>query len=749
MAFDAHSNFGYSTVAVAPAPALTGLSLTVQAGQGALFPAVPFNCTVWPAGVAPLASNAEIVRVTNIAGDTLTIVRAQEGTSAIAIDVGFQIANTTSNKVFTDIETAIPVTFVSNISAGAQSASGQIVFANANGITFNMNAGTVTASHDGITSQSVQTQNAVSVEGSTGNIVFANANNITFGFNNSTVTASAGLTQSTQPVAASASNGSFLFSTLAFSNANGITFGTSAGSIISASHNALTSQSNQAASASNGSFTFQTLGFSNANNVTFGTSAGGIVTASVAAAGAGSVNFSAGTTSNNLASVTFANANGITFGLNAGTITASHNGLTSQSNQAASASNGSFTFQTLGFSNANGVTFGTSAGSIVTASVGAGVAAGSLAAGGSTMALGQVVFSNSNGISFSLNGSTVTASHDALTSQSNQAASASNGSFTFQTLGFSNANNVTFGTSAGSIITASVAAAGGGGSINFSAGTTSNNLDSVVFNNSNGVSFGLDGSTLTASIRNDITMSRFEPVALNANATSFGSPAQNLIFIDPINPTDAISFTNMVGLASWNFIIPSSSTTATGRHGITRRMAFYSRSVTDSGATNFSNSNTWVTMWSSEMTTTGLWSATSSSISGFWGWQTDSTGGSSSFSTQGTTSLFTNSTIIGQKLMLFPYATSMAAGEYLMAQAFSSSTAGGASASSVLRLSIQIMTMMTNLSMGADFGNASATRNTPIPGLGVYSVTSGAFPASLHTSQISILMQRRGIIFKA
>jgi hypothetical protein len=49
-----------------------------------------------------------------------------------------------------------------------------------------------------------------------------------------------------------------------------------------------------------------------------------------------------------------------------------------------------------------------------------------------------------------------------LTSQSNQAASASNGSFTFQTLNFSNANNVTFGTSAGSIVTASVAAPGGG-----------------------------------------------------------------------------------------------------------------------------------------------------------------------------------------------------------------------------------------------------------------------------------------------
>jgi hypothetical protein len=46
----------------------------------------------------------------------------------------------------------------------------------------------------------------------------------------------------------------------------------------------------------------------------------------------------------------------------------------------------------------------------------------------------------------------------------------------------------------------SVAAPGGGGAVNFSAGTASNNLQTVVFSNSNGVSFGLNGSTITASV---------------------------------------------------------------------------------------------------------------------------------------------------------------------------------------------------------------------------------------------------------
>lgn len=55
-------------------------------------PAAPFNAVAWPAGVAiPLASNAEIVRVTAIATDTLTITRAQEGTTAKSIAVGWQI----------------------------------------------------------------------------------------------------------------------------------------------------------------------------------------------------------------------------------------------------------------------------------------------------------------------------------------------------------------------------------------------------------------------------------------------------------------------------------------------------------------------------------------------------------------------------------------------------------------------------------------------------------------------------------
>lgn len=106
--FDAHANMAYSLVVVAPSPASSGTSLTLSSGAGAIFPTAPFNCTVWPANTGPLLTNAEIVRVTDVTGDVLTIERAQEGTAARTILVGDQFANTITVKALTDIEEAIP-----------------------------------------------------------------------------------------------------------------------------------------------------------------------------------------------------------------------------------------------------------------------------------------------------------------------------------------------------------------------------------------------------------------------------------------------------------------------------------------------------------------------------------------------------------------------------------------------------------------------------------------------------------------
>jgi hypothetical protein len=104
---DAHKNFAYSLVATAPSPGSSGTSLVVTGGQGSLFPAVPFNATIWPVGVAATSANAEIVRVTNISTDTFTITRSQESTNARTVIVGDQIAATLTVKTMTDVETDV------------------------------------------------------------------------------------------------------------------------------------------------------------------------------------------------------------------------------------------------------------------------------------------------------------------------------------------------------------------------------------------------------------------------------------------------------------------------------------------------------------------------------------------------------------------------------------------------------------------------------------------------------------------
>lgn len=79
-------NFAFSTVATAPSPATSGTSLVVAAGEGARF--YPGQAFVAPAGVTSTPTNSEVVTITAVATDTLTIVRAQESSAARTVVVG-------------------------------------------------------------------------------------------------------------------------------------------------------------------------------------------------------------------------------------------------------------------------------------------------------------------------------------------------------------------------------------------------------------------------------------------------------------------------------------------------------------------------------------------------------------------------------------------------------------------------------------------------------------------------------------
>src|SRR5579863_48197 len=89
----------------------------------------------------------------------------------------------------------------------------------------------------------------------------------------------------------------------------------------------------------------------------------------------------------------------------------------------------------------------------------------------------------------------------------------------------SNANNISFGFD-GSNITATASVASSQGSINVSAGTTSNNLSALTFANGSGVSFGLSTGagigTITASV-NAVT-------AINVSAGTTSNNLTNVVF---------------------------------------------------------------------------------------------------------------------------------------------------------------------------------------------------------------------------
>jgi len=160
------------------------------------------------------------------------------------------------------------------------------------------------------------------------------------------------------------------------------------------------------------------------------------------------------------------------------------------------------------FSNSNGVSFGLN-GSVITASAAASL---NLSAGTTSNNLTAFTLSNSNNVSFGLNGSTVTGS-----AQFNVSGGTTSNNLSAVT--FSNSNNVSFGLN-GSTMTASAA-------VNVSAGTTSNNLSAVTFSNSNGVSFGLNGSTLTAMIGGMSSWSNGNPV------TALSGGVKTLFFHKP------------------------------------------------------------------------------------------------------------------------------------------------------------------------------------------------------------------------
>ena len=111
--FDAHANLASAVVDTAPSPDDSGTSLVVATGHGARFPAADgagnneFMAVIYPDGDFPTLDNAEVVRVTDVTGDVLTIVREQENTTAINVSAGNRIMGVLSSAMVGSLETVL------------------------------------------------------------------------------------------------------------------------------------------------------------------------------------------------------------------------------------------------------------------------------------------------------------------------------------------------------------------------------------------------------------------------------------------------------------------------------------------------------------------------------------------------------------------------------------------------------------------------------------------------------------------
>lgn len=325
-----------------------------------------------------------------------------------------------------------------------------------------------------LTSQAILSISAGGARATSGEVIFSNSNNVSFGLNGQTVTASATFAQTAQ----TQSNIQAVFD-----GANSISTGT--------------------------------IRFTNANGVSFSVN-GQTISASIATS-LTNVNVSAGTTSNNLSAFVFSNSNNVSFGLNGSTVTATIS-VPAQTNQTVglyalgnTTQNSSTTLdaRTISFNGLGAATVGYSNGSVqISVPVQTAQTQSLIQAiydGANSITTGTIRFTNANGVSFSINGQTISGSVAAQTNQTeglyaigNTTGQSSSSTFDARTLSISGAGIASVGYSGNALVIS--VPTGAPSPVNFSAGTTSGNLGSVVFSNSNGVSFGLNGSTITASV---------------------------------------------------------------------------------------------------------------------------------------------------------------------------------------------------------------------------------------------------------
>lgn len=494
-----------------------------------------------------------------------------------------------------------------------------------------------------------------------------------------------------------------------------------------------------------------------------------------AVAAGGNVNFSAGTSSAALSSIVFSNSNGVSFGLNGSTMTASAaagGGVT----PALSGSNGSFSFSTATFGNLNGLSFYTSNGSFVashnalttamasnrgsdfvqaTAAFAGTSASGTIASNGISVSIGPYIttgalsnHSHGNPQLNLTNLSGTTASNSAGFTLSLSAAapgggvtpalSGSNGSFSFSTATFGNLNGLSFYTSNGSFVASHNGLTTAAASDHSHGNPTLNltNLSGTTASNSAGFTLSLSAAAPGGGA--GVTMQRFEVIPM-ITGTGASSHAPASWWFNPMILPAALTFSNLMVLKSFSLSAP----TATSQASSGRDSRSYTHGITIFNRINFSNSSTQLTtVTTASFGMSVSFSFTSVSQTATYSWVTNTTGGTSSFTT---TSNASNHLLFFQsaRLIAIPMQSSLSAGEYFIAHRHSTTaaTAGGASFGflvSNIHIAPQSVTFKR---LGISVAGQSSSSN-PTAGIGFGIASAVTITSTMAASVISAITQQ-------
>lgn len=697
------------------------------------------------------------------------------------------------------------------ISAGSTIANiGDLVMSNSNNISFGINGQTLTASY----SQSIQVISS---------LVYSNANGVTFGTIGSTLTASVKTDYQTSGAyltTAMLSNASSAFAgTNAAITGGSITLDTSGlsinlpaylttaqpvgaylttamvsnnGSNFVGLNSALTGNGVSATINSSGislnipSFLTTAMLSNAASNfvgVNSALTANG-VSATINSSGV-SLNFPAFLTtamqsasSSNFAGVGSAITNGtMTYGTGGLSLNLS-NHLTTQSNQNISlyaTSNTTLNSATtlnassLLIQGAGVISVGYSNGSVVISASAQTAAAApvNISAGVASANLASIVFGDANNVSFGLNGSTITASIPAYQSVGAYLTTAALSS---QTLAFSISGNIA-STNSSQILNGGYALAGGNGvtiqqsnntlsfsvatnyqsqgaylttamqsnaatisNIVISAGVSTNTLSNFSFGDAGGVSFGINGSVITASAPaagGGTYIEHWEPFDLGNN-TAYSSFGQNSLYLQGLIPQVSVAMSIAEFQASLNTVSSTNSQAVS-------QTVMYGLYTFATGA----SSNSFSLIQSSQHIMYASFNSNTQA-----GFTVSQGAGSYTNTSAGTANL---ASLTGQKYFYLPFVTTLAPGvEYFWAMKVSTASAIG---TSPMRMSLNVITNQTNLSWGKiKVDSVFASNSSFIEEFDnrVLSVTTAAMPTAINKSNFSnnVSKGRMYIIFE-